>query len=226
MHGVSGRGRIRKSGTGTPEVYLQLRPAESVIVAAGPRSAATAFAFHSPAGTAVPIKGPWSIRFVKGGPSLPAPRVASGLMPWASLGDDAKSFSGTATYTTTFPRPDGAAAMWRLDLGRVHESARVRVNGRDLGTLIGPSYSVTVEGASLTAGNMLEVTVTNLSANRIADADRRGVAWKKFYNVNMPSRLPQNRGPDGLFTAAKWDPLDSGLLGPVTLTPLTVVDAK
>ncbi len=62
---------------------------------------------------------------------------------------------------------------------------------------------------------------TNLPGKRIADLDRRGVAWKKFYNVNMPARLPQNRGPDGLFTAAKWEPLDSGLIGPVTLTPLT-----
>ena len=66
----------------------------------------------------------------------------------------------------------------------------------------------------------LQLLVTNLSANRIADLDRRGVSWKKFYNVNMPARLPQNRGTDGLFTAAKWEPLDSGLLGPVTITPL------
>ena len=58
-------------------------------------------------------------------------------------------------------------------------------------------------------------------ANRIADLDRRGVVWKKFYNINFPSRLPENRGADGLFTAAAWPPLDSGLVGPVTLIPLT-----
>jgi hypothetical protein len=57
-------------------------------------------------------------------------------------------------------------------------------------------------------------------ANRIADLDRRGVPWKKFYNVNFPARLQTNRGPDGLFSAAKWAPLPSGLAGPVTLTPL------
>ena len=44
--------------------------------------------------------------------------------------------------------------------------------------------------------------------------------WKKFYNVNMPARLPENRGADGLFTRRDWEPLDSGLLGPVTLTPM------
>ena len=65
----------------------------------------------------------------------------------------------------------------------------------------------------LRASNVLEVSVTNLMANRIAALDRAGVRWKTFYNVNFPSRLPENRGPDGLFTAAKWEPLDSGLLG-------------
>jgi hypothetical protein len=70
--------------------------------------------------------------------------------------------------------------------------------------------------------NALEISVTNLSANRIADLDRRGVPWKKFYNINYPARFPENRGPDGLFTAAKWAPLESGLLGPVTLTRLAI----
>jgi hypothetical protein len=41
-------------------------------------------------------------------------------------------------------------------------------------------------------------------ANRIIDLDKRGVQWKKFYNINMSARLAENRGPDGLFTAAKW----------------------
>ena len=62
--------------------------------------------------------------------------------------------------------------------------------------------------------------MTNLSANRIAALDRAGATWKKFYNVNIQARLPENRGADGLFTAAKWEPLESGLIGPVTLTPV------
>jgi len=81
---------------------------------------------------------------------------------------------------------------------------------------------VVVRSSELNPLNRLEVSVTNLSANRIADLDRRGVPWKKFYNVNMPPKLPENRGADGLFSAAKWEPLPSGLLGPVTLTPLSV----
>ena len=96
----------------------------------------------------------------------------------------------------------------------------MRLNGQALGTSIGSPHRFIVPDGMLRSSNALEVAVTNLSANRIADLDRRGVPWKKFYNVNFPARLPENRGPDGLFSAAKWEPLDSGLLGPVVITPL------
>jgi hypothetical protein len=52
--------------------------------------------------------------------------------------------------------------------------------------------------------------------------DKQGAEWKKFYNVNMPARLAQNRDKNGLFTAIKWDPLPSGLLGPVQLIPVSL----
>ena len=102
----------------------------------------------------------------------------------------------------------------------MHASARVTLNGRDLGTLIGPHFRVTLERAQLAADNVLEIEVSNLMANRIAALDKAGVRWRKFYNVNVQARLPQNRGPDGLFSAAAWEALDAGLLGPVTLTAL------
>jgi hypothetical protein len=163
------------------------------------------------------------LRFTKGGPSLPSERSIAALSSWTTFGADAASFSGTATYTANFSRPSIGRGPWRLDLGQVRDSARVRLNGRDLGTLIGPPYHVIVGDASVSKTNVLEVSVTNLSANRVRDLDRRGVPWKKFYNVNFPARLPENRGPDGLFTAAGWDPVESGLLGPVTLTPLSAI---
>ena len=163
------------------------------------------------------------MRFDEGGPELP-PRVERAeLGSWTEYGGDAvKKFSGTATYSLDFGRPAGGAADWLLDLGGVAESARVRLNGEELGTLIMPPFRVRVPGSLLRDRNTLEVSVSNLMANRIADMDRRGVAWKRFYNINFPARKPENRGDDGLFTAARWPPRASGLLGPVTLTPLAV----
>jgi hypothetical protein len=223
MRNRRGLARTRFAARYVTEVYLELAPGESLIVAGGAPSDGQTFDFFAPAAAPIPIEGPWAVRFVSGGPSLPAARSIAALRSWTSFGgDDVVTFAGTASYAVTFGRPAATPPAWRIDLGAVHETARVRLNGRDVATLIGPPYQVVVRAGELNPVNQLEVSVTNLSANRIADLDRRGVPWKKFYNVNMPSKLPENRGPDGLFTAAKWDPLPSGLLGPVTLTPVSV----
>jgi hypothetical protein len=224
MQGRRGAARIRQSESGSLEVYLQLASGESVIVAAAERPLPETFTHYRGDGPAIAIGGPWSVRFTSGGPAVPSPKTIDRLASWTTFGgDDVLRFSGTATYTAHFAKPAVAVPAWELDLGSVHESARVRLNGRDVGTLIAPPYRLVVENALLASDNVLEVSVTNLSANRIADLDRRGGGWKKFYNVNFPARLPANRGADGLFTASSWEPLESGLLGPVTLTPLAAI---
>jgi hypothetical protein len=223
MHRTSGMGRIRATPSGI-EVYLQFPAGASRIVRTYDHDVAAApWRYTETAGAAVPVTDSWTLDFVSGGPTLPATVHDAPLGSWTDLpGDDVKRFSGTARYTVTFPRPTlpGGATSWRLDLGKVHESARVVLNGKSLGTFIGPWWRVEVPASALRDTNELVVLASNLMANRIADLDRRGVPWKKFYNVNFPPRLAANRGPDGLFSAAKWTPLPSGLVGPVTLTPL------
>ena len=122
-----------------------------------------------------------------------------------------------STTTVRFTAAPGSSSFFDAVTDAVHS---VTLNGRDLGTLIGPTFHITIDRAHLRAQNVLAIEVANLMANRMSAMDREGVRWKTYYNVNFPSRLPENRGPDGLFTAATWEPLDSGLLGPVTLTPL------
>lgn len=96
------------------------------------------------------------------------------------------------------------------------------LNGKDLQRLFSRPFDVTIPADQLKpTSNELVVEVSNLMANRISDMERKGQNYKIFYNTNFPSRLPANRGQDGLFTARAWQPLPSGLLGPVTLTPLT-----
>jgi hypothetical protein len=225
MHGTSGVGLVRPSANGGAEVYLQFPAHASRIVRTYDdrdlRGAAWPYAESN--GAPVPVSGRWSLEFLSGGPALPGRFADLSLGSWTDLpGDAVRSFSGTARYSVEVPRPTAPEGTtgWRLDLGTVHESARIVLNGRELGTFIGPWFRVDVPADALRDRNVLEVEVTNLMANRIADLDRRGVQWKKFYNVNFPARLQTNRGPDGLFSAAKWSPLPSGLAGPVTLTPL------
>jgi hypothetical protein len=222
MRGTRGWARVRPANPRGTAVYVQIDPGESlVLVTHADDGGGDRYPYFEPGGASQAIAGSWTVRFVRGGPSLPETTTISRLESWTRFpAAGVKEFSGTATYTIAFPRPAAAAPAFRLDLGEVRDSARVRLNGGDLGTLLGPVYRLTMDAGLLAERNVLEVDVTNGMANRIADLDRRGLPWKKFYNVNFPARLPENRGPDGLFTAARWEPLDSGLLGPVTLQPL------
>ena len=220
-----GQAAVRQSAGGRAEVYVQLAPGASCLLDTKqtPTPPGPAYAYQRPAGAPQPVAGPWNVRFVAGGPTLPAPLQAPQLDSWTKLaGADGEKFAGTATYSTTFALPAGSAEGYLLDLGKVGQSARVQLNGQDMGTLIGPAYQVYVAKNQLKATNALVVSVSNGMANRIADMDRQHQEWKLFYNVNMAAKLKENRGADGLFTAAQWSPVASGLLGPVTLTPVAL----
>lgn len=222
MTGDAGVATHRTASNGTTDVYLQLNPGESCVLETASKPIhGPAYAYYKPAGAPQPITGNWRINFVQGGPELPTTVQTTALGSWTKLpGEAVKNFSGTATYTITFPAPTGTATDWRLDLGEVAESAQVQLNGAALGTLIGPVYQLIIPASVLKATNTLVVTVANGMANRVADLDKRHVVWKNFYNINMSPRQKENRDENGLFTAERWQPRDSGLLGPVTLTPL------
>jgi hypothetical protein len=211
-----------RSQVGTDiEVYLQLQPGESLIVRTFRRLDARAkpWRYTKPAGDPVAVAGAWKVQFTDGGPALPAAYETRELASWTARDDaEAQRFAGTARYTIEFDRPAGAADDWLLDLERVCESARVSVNGRAAGTLFCEPFRVAV-GEYLRPGkNTLSIEVTNLAANRVHDLDRRKVNWKYFYDANLASH-PDSR-QRGVLDASNWPLRDSGLLGPVTLTPV------
>ena len=166
------------------------------------------------------MDGPWRLAFVEGGPVLPAPSDLHALASWTTLADaEAQRFAGTGRYTVRFERPGGDASDWLLDLGRVAETARVTLNGRDLGTLFCRPFQLRVGDALRPGTNTLEIEVTNLAANRVRDLDRRGVPWKTFHDANV---VDIDYKP---LDASAWPLRDSGLLGPVTLRRLRRVEA-
>ncbi|HEV2860844.1 MAG TPA: glycosyl hydrolase [Pyrinomonadaceae bacterium] len=222
LTGESGFAPVRAGAGGAKEVYLQLPPGGSVILKTFDRPArGQSFPYFKSEAASQPPDGAWSVSFIEGGATLPPTVSMKELTSWTSLDGDAyKSFSGTARYTLDFQWLKGPTGAWILDLGRVAESARVRLNGRDLGTLITSPFRVRVPAGLLRERNRLEVEVSNLALNRVIDMERRGVKYKRFYNTNFPARRPENRGSDGLFDATKLAPRDSGLLGPVTLAPV------
>jgi len=216
--GRVGLARFRTSVGGNAEVMLHLDPGASLVLRAFARPVRGArWDYRTPlALPPVTLGGGWQVEFIAGGPVLPAGFRSDTLAPWTGRGDaDADRFAGTARYTARFDDP-GTARNYLLDLGRVAESARVRLNGKELGTRFARPFRVET-GPLRPAGNVLEVEVTNLSANRIRDLDRRGVQWRIFMDINY---VNIDYRP---FDASLWPVRTSGLVGPVTLQPLADV---
>jgi hypothetical protein len=224
MNGDFGQATTKVSGK-TNMVYLQLKPGESCLVQVFPEKMNTpGYVYLKPSGNTINLNSDWALTFVSGGPELPQSVKLQKLGSWTELeGNSYKAFSGTAVYKTTFAKPKGNAQTWQLDLGKVAHSARIILNGKELVTLISSPYSVNIPVSELKDENTLEIKVTNLMGNRMAEMERKGQPYKIFYNINFPAFKAENRGADGLFTTLGWKPQQSGLIGPVTLTPLVQI---
>lgn len=140
---------------------------------------------------------------------------------WTELADPVASANvGTARYSLRFTLADPAAADdWQLDLGDVRESAVVYVNSQRVAVLWSVPFRIPI-GRWLRSGeNTLEVDVTNLPANRIADMERQGVEWRIFKDANVVSVTNAKE-----FDFGEWEVVPSGLNSPVTLTPMKRIE--
>lgn len=183
----------------------------------------------------VELDGPWVVRFPVGR-GAPAEATFERLQSWSEHRlPGVKYFSGTATYLKSFvlPAPHLASrathrSALQLDLGNVAVMAEVKLNGRSLGTLWKPPFTVEITDAVKAGVNELEVRVVNRWPNRMI-----GDEWLAEDSERNPDgtlkRWPQwlldgQPSPTGRFTFTSWRlwkqgdaPLESGLLGPVRL---------
>jgi len=158
------------------------------------------------------ISGPWKVAFDPqwGGPEL---AEFSELISWTRRPEAGiRFYSGKATYRKTFDLVPGATADARkhiyLDLGRAKDVAVVRLNGKDLGILWTAPWRLDITDIVRPAGNVLEVEVINLWANRVIG------------DLNLPKekRLTKTHDAFRFDMITKNTPLrDSGLFGPVVL---------
>ncbi len=216
LTGASGQLPILPSD-GKSQLRVQLASGESLFVLITDKdlSSQPEWNYFSPEESVVTLAGNWNLDFVEGGPELPARASLGELKNWTSVGNESMNrFSGTALYSTTFILDDLVADDYLLDLGKVNHSARVLINGQDLGVLWSTPFKVKV-GSYLRKGeNELVVEVTNLMANRIRDMDIKGIEWRNYHEINFVT--VQYRP----FDASGWEVMPSGLEGPVTITPL------
>lgn len=150
-------------GDRTPEgqrLPISIQRRECVIVALGAAS--------EPAGQAavtasrseiVQLSAGWQVIEGPGQGELPA------LSSWTEW-DGLAHFSGTVTYEKSFELSD--VSGWQaaqLDLGAVHELARVTVNGQDAGVRMWSPYVYDIGNQLKPGVNVLRVAVTNTLAN-------------------------------------------------------------
>lgn len=201
-------------------VKVQLKPGEALILEVSNKdSELPQWQYLGSPEEPIKVHDGWSLEFVKGGPDLPAKRALKELKSWTTFDDSiALAFSGTGEYTTTFILPEKKEREeYILDLGQVNESARVWINGEEVGILWSIPFKARV-GEFLKEGeNSIEIQVANLMANRIRNMDQKEIEWRKYHEINF---VNINYKP---FNAAKWQPMPSGLIGPVTITPHPVV---
>lgn len=131
--------------------------------------------------------------------------VSADLGGWESV--FGKEFSGSGVYETEFELcSDLCNRVFGLELGKVCFTARVELNGTELGTVIAAPYRFEIPSGLLKTKNRLKMTVTNTDANWYANTD--------YFDRWTESEL------SGYFAGEKEyarDYADGGLWGPVKL---------
>lgn len=201
---------------GNNQVYLQLKSGQSLFLFthANPIDQKD-WLYYEEAGEEYPIQSAWEIEFLSGGPVLPQTQELDQLKSWHEFLDgNNQYFSGTATYTTQFSKPDQNPDYWLLNLEGVHETVQVVLNGQVLDTLFSLPMEVIVPNQLLKKNNKLELKVSNLMANRMVYLERNDVPWKKFHDINFVNIHYEE------FDASNWELLPSGLLKAPELVPI------
>ncbi|MGV8963501.1 MAG: glycosyl hydrolase [Candidatus Saccharimonadaceae bacterium] len=155
--------------------------------------------------TEIPLTNTWSLSFPEGW-DAPAKLTVTELQAWKDLevSQEAKSFSGTVSYTTTFDVGETSPnAKYSLDLGCVDMVAAVSLNGKKLRTLWAPPYKLDLTEAIVSGTNTLTVEVTSTWFNRLVYDAGQPESNRKTWTLNGPSENAELR--------------ISGLLGPVFL---------
>lgn len=217
MTGRIGKAQTRRNTQGTIDVKLQLRAGESLLIKTFDESIEyQSWPYIAHCGEPRIINRGWQISFPESTPIIEQTFMTDTLCDWTRLPDPrAQINQATARYEVCFMLDDpGKADDWRLELGDVRESAVVWLNGQQVATLTTIPFAVEV-GTFLQKGeNRLQIDVTNLPSNLIADMERRGVRWRIFKDANIASVTGQK-----LFSFGDWPTDPSGLNSRVTLTP-------
>jgi hypothetical protein len=192
-------------------VRVQLLPGEALILKVLHQPLAVKdWVYLDKAVEPITLNNKWQLSFGAGGPVKPAPVQLDNLVSWTTLSE---SFSGTGIYQTSFIMPALKAKEYILNLGEVHESARVWINGKDAGILWSIPFKARIKQLLKPGKNEIRVEVANLMANRMRYMDLQKIPWRRYHEINFVNINYAN------FDASGWKLQPSGLIGPVFITP-------
>jgi len=169
------------------------------------------------------LNGTWKINFDEkwGGPKE---ITTNSLFDWSkSAVDGIKHYSGTATYHQSFEFTSERQQHVYLDLGEVKNIARIRLNGKEVGTLWTTPWRLDISGFLKKGKNDLEIEVINLWANRLIGDEEKpddgivGDQWPEW----LLKGQPRTSGRYTFTTIRQYKAdsplLPSGLIGPVKI---------
>ena len=205
-----GAGVIQALASQNPAaVSLHLDPYGSRFIVIGAEPTGLTPALAPPAGpvTTVTVPDPWELQIGALDQDIP-------LMSWSNLG--MSGFSGAGLYRTRFTSAFDAGAPLTLDLGEVRYSARVWVNGHDLGVRAWRPFRWDITADLKPGDNEIEVEVRNTGANELSGdpahlADVQAKGWLQGSYFSTYSKFDAEMVP-------------SGLMGPVRIEATAVTD--
>ena len=216
MTGKRGIAKTREV-EGKTQVYMQLKSGESIILQTFTRSlqGEPEWKYRKEMDYSLSLDHGWKLRFVESYPAIEGEFKIDTPSSWTEVAHPAAKINrGTALYSLELDLPELSADDWILDLGDVRESARVRINGQEAGIAWAAPFRLSIGQLLKSGKNLIEVEVTNLPANSIAEMDRQGKQWRIFEDINM-AKLNYEKG-----TYGHWETLPSGLNGIVRLIPV------
>lgn len=151
------------------------------------------------------LNQPWTLKYPAGW-GAPESIQISELKPWKELdvSAEAKAFSGTIEYSSSFHLDTQSDTQFILNLGNVDMIAEVSLNGKPIRTVWSAPYSMDITDAMQSGENSLVVKVTSTWFNRLVYDAGQPEADRKTWVLRWPGKEAPLR--------------DSGLLGPVTIT--------
>lgn len=164
--------------------------------------------------TPVLLERNWTVTFAAPESfETPPPLELIRVGPWTeNTGPEHRYFAGTAKYRHAFTLPPNfraASPHVILDLGHLWSVGEVHLNGRSLGILWAPPFTVDVTSVLRDGTNELIIEVTGTWHNRLVGEARSELPKLTRTNITVSQRKPWK----------DLDPIPTGLFGPVRLIP-------